>query len=264
MSPQAPLTPATTVGAPSQTGSCHGLAEHWHGALAQQLQPGEAALAAFSLDLDERLQFGDGVVVLTEHRWLAHLPQANSWQVWPLTPGLQLRHGDHAGVGMIELLSANARLLHCRFTLNQNLAALRLLSAFERQVERLQNDRPAADNNADEDDALCPICKAPLPADEDECPTCVRELHTPPSTWTLLRLWRFARPYKWPLLAGFLLTLASTGATLVPPYLTMPLMDKVLIPFQNGGPIDRHLVLLLLAGILGSALLAWVLGWART
>ena len=100
MSPQAPLTPATTVGAPSQTGSCHGLAEHWQGALAQQLQPGEAALAAFSLDLDDRLQFGDGVVVLTDHRLLAHLPQANSWQVWPLTPGLQLRHGDHAGVGL--------------------------------------------------------------------------------------------------------------------------------------------------------------------
>jgi ATP-binding cassette subfamily B protein len=56
----------------------------------------------------------------------------------------------------------------------------------------------------------------------------------PPSTWTLFRLWRFARPYRWQLLAGFLLTLASTGATLVPPYLTMPLMDNVLIPFQNG------------------------------
>jgi hypothetical protein len=50
----------------------------------------------------------------------------------------------------------------------------------------------------------------------------------------LLRLWRFARPYQGKLLAGFLLMLASTGATLVPPYLTIPLMDEVLIPFQNG------------------------------
>jgi ATP-binding cassette subfamily B protein len=30
--------------------------------------------------------------------------------------------------------------------------------------------------------------------------------------------------------------LGSTGATLVPPYLTMPLMDDILIPFQNGQP----------------------------
>ncbi len=77
-------------------------------------------------------------------------------------------------------------------------------------------------------------------------------------------LWRFARPYQWQLLAGFLLTLLSTAATLVPPYLTMPLMDKVLIPFQNGVPIDYGLVRLYLAGLLGAALVAWSLGWART
>jgi ATP-binding cassette subfamily B protein len=32
--------------------------------------------------------------------------------------------------------------------------------------------------------------------------------------------------------------LLSTGAHMVPPYLTIPLMDNVLIPFQNGKPID--------------------------
>jgi ATP-binding cassette subfamily B protein len=34
------------------------------------------------------------------------------------------------------------------------------------------------------------------------------------------------------LLAGFLLTVGSTAAALVPPYLTMPLMDNGL--YQNG------------------------------
>ena len=58
--------------------------------------------------------------------------------------------------------------------------------------------------------------------------------------------------------------LASTAATLVPPYLTMPLMDKVLIPYENGLPIDTGMVKLLLAGLFGSALLAWGLGWAKT
>ena len=80
----------------------------------------------------------------------------------------------------------------------------------------------------------------------------------------LLRLWRFARPYQGKLLAGFLLMLASTGATLVPPYLTIPLMDEVLIPFQNGQQIEPHYVMLLLSGLLGAALLAWGLGWAKT
>ena len=80
----------------------------------------------------------------------------------------------------------------------------------------------------------------------------------------LLRLWRFARPYRKQLAAGFALTLASTAATLVPPYLTIPLMDDILIPFQNGKQIDPLLVLMYLGGLLLSALLAWGLSWART
>ena len=47
-------------------------------------------------------------------------------------------------------------------------------------------------------------------------------------------------------------------------YLTMPLMDRVLIPYQNGAPLDTDLVTWLLAGLLASALVAWGLGWART
>jgi ATP-binding cassette subfamily B protein len=80
----------------------------------------------------------------------------------------------------------------------------------------------------------------------------------------LLRLWRFAKPYKGQLFAGFALTLASTAATLVPPYLTMPLMDDILLPYQNGQDIDVNLTLLYLGALLGAAILAWVLGWAKT
>ena len=111
---------------------------------------------------------------------------------------------------------------------------------------------------------VCPVCQASMSEDDDECPVCSREDLNPPSTWTLLKIWRFARPYKRSLLAGFLLTLASTAATLVPPYLTMPLMDEVLIPYQNGADIDPGLVSLYLLGLFASGLLAWGLGWAKT
>jgi ATP-binding cassette subfamily B protein len=80
----------------------------------------------------------------------------------------------------------------------------------------------------------------------------------------LFRLWRFAKPYTRQLIGGFILTLLATAATLVPPYLTMPLMDKVLIPFQNGKPINSQLVTWLLSGLVGAAFLAWLLDWART
>ena len=64
------------------------------------------------------------------------------------------------------------------------------------------------------------------------------------------------------ILLGFALTLAGTAAGLVPPYLTMPLIDKVLVPFQTGaGPF--RLVAWYLFGMAAASLLAWVLGWGR-
>ena len=214
--------------------------------LRAELAAGENVLAALSVDLDPQLRFGQGLLALTDRRLLARAPRATTWTSWLLAPGLQLRHADHAGVGSLELCDSRARLARWRFTLAANPQALKLLTAFDRQQARLAG-QAVGDDEAADDDGLG-----------------ARELQSSPSTWVLLRLGRFARPYRGQLLLGFGLTLASTAATLVPPYLTIPLMDKVLIPFQGGQSIDPQFVMLLLAGLLGSALLAWSLGWART
>jgi ATP-binding cassette, subfamily B, bacterial len=227
---------------------------------APPLEPGENVLATLPVDLDEHLHFCEARLLLTERRLLSWSPAHGHWHAVGLAAGQQLRHFDHAGVGTLELLDAQARLGRWRFTLNVNVQALRFAKRAEQVLATLSTGQPGELD----DSTLCPSCRAPLPEDSDECPICTRELNTPPSTWVLLRLWRFAKPYQGRLLSGFLLMLASTAATLVPPYLTIPLMDDVLIPFQNGQQIDQHLVLLLLLGLLGSALLAWSLGWART
>ncbi|MBP7914966.1 MAG: ABC transporter ATP-binding protein [Vitreoscilla sp.] len=227
---------------------------------AAPLDAGDNVLASLAVDLDESLSFGSGQLVLSEQALWSRPPGATDWQRLAIAPDLELRHHDHAGVGTLELSRPTERVARWRFTLAANVQALRFVKRFEQlQAARERGVAPEGD-----DPTRCPSCRAPLPPDSDECPLCTRELNTPPSTWVLLRLWRFARPYQGQLLIGFLLTLAATGATLVPPYLTIPLMDKVLIPFQNGHQIDPSYVLLLLSGLLGSALLAWGLGWART
>jgi len=178
----------------------------------------------------------------------------------PWAGGLALGQGDHAGAGKIELVHPQGRLAVWRYTLAQQMAATRLVNQFGLAQQALSEGRPPQLVMQ----ATCPLCKAPLDPDQEDCPSCAQENTVPPSTWMLLRLWRFAKPYQGQLLAGFLLMLASTAATLVPPYLTMPLIDEVLIPYQNGQAVEMSLVVTYLSGLLGAALLAWGLGWAKT
>ncbi|MBH1958033.1 MAG: ABC transporter, partial [Burkholderiales bacterium] len=237
--------------------------------LRSQLAAEENVLCTLLVDLDPQLRFAPGLLALTDRRLLARSADG-AWSGWLLGAAgqpagqLELRHFDHAGVGTLELHDApgesSRRLASWRFTLGSNVQALRLMRLFVQQ----QAQRQAGAQRAGDDAALCLECDMPLPPDSDECPACAPEVHTPPSTWVLLRLWRFARPYRWQLLSGFLLTLASTAATLVPPYLTIPLMDDILIPFQNGRQIEPGKVGLILGGLLGAALLGWALNWART
>jgi ATP-binding cassette subfamily B protein len=112
--------------------------------------------------------------------------------------------------------------------------------------------------------SLCPVCQNVVDASDEECSVCFEKDQAPTPTWTLFKLWRFARPYRGQLLLGFVLTLASTAATLVPPYLTMPLMDDVLIPYQNGKSIEPETVTWYLLALLASAIVAWGLGWVKT
>jgi ATP-binding cassette subfamily B protein len=232
----------------------------WQHDLQARLRQNETVIAGLELDLDANLCFAPGIVIVTNLRLLFKTSDLTEWKEWAYREGLTLAHHDHAGVGTLELHDEQSRLATWRYTLGHNPQALRLADHFEQQRAAAVSGHSAATP----DEAVCPSCKAPLQPDQEECAICNRDVPTPPSTWTLFRLWRFAKPYKGQLLAGFLLTLASTAATLVPPYLTMPLMDNVLIPYQNGAPIDVELVSLYLSGLLGSALVAWILGWART
>jgi len=226
------------------------------------LASGENVQAAFEVDLSAALHFAPGLLVLTERRlWTRDADGAP--RDWPLAPGLELRLIDHGGVGTLELHDGAARLALWRFTLGRHPQALALMQAFERQTERLANPALAL-APAPDDVPRCGACGTPLPPDSDECPACARQQAPQTSTWVLLRLWRFARPYKKQLAAGFALTLASTAASLVPPYMTIPLMDDILIPYQSGQQIDHWLVAAYLGGLLLAALLAWGLGWART
>jgi ATP-binding cassette subfamily B protein len=224
------------------------------------LVDGERLHARCATDLDENQRFTRRLLLLSDRRLLALDAAGRPLLDLPLHAGMRLQRQDHAGVGRLELFAGTERLACWRYTMGHDADAARFQRRFGQVLDDVLAARPVADGSPE----LCPQCLTPLPEGRTGCLFCDGEEETPPSTWVLLRLWRFARPYRWQLLAGFLLMLASTAATLVPPYLTMPLMDEVLIPYQNGAPIDTTLVGWLLGGLLGAALLAWLLGWAKT
>lgn len=255
------------LNSPANNLSGRSLPDIWKPIVESQLSNSEQIHAWLEINLDAQLHFTEHLLIITNHGLVYFHTQpvsagksGISVTEYPFTAGLQLRHHDHAGVYKLELFNHDVRIASWCYTLLNDVSSTRFIKQFEQLYAGFLTGEPAAGEATEP----CPKCRYPLTADQDECPQCSSELDTPPSTWTLFRLWRFAKPYQWQLLAGFLLMLASTAATLVPPYLTIPLMDKVLIPYQNGTPIDTELVALLLAGLFGSALLAWGLGWSKT
>ena len=179
------MTPDVPAAIP-QTGE---LPAPWRDALQSQLHPAENVLAVLEVDLDARLHFVASLVVVTNRRLLCRASGDSQWQEWTYRDGLELRHHDHAGVGHLNLVDRNGLLATWRFTLSQNLYAIRLVDQFQSHLQSHLSGKPLAQALVN----VCPSCKAPLAPDQDECPICTKVIHTPPSTWTLFRLWRFAR-----------------------------------------------------------------------
>jgi len=206
-------------------------------------------LGWLEVDLDARLYFAKSLLLVCEDSFFALEPaHETQWSLreWPMTPDLQMRLKDYAGVGTLELHTPTHSLGSWRFTLGRNDQAQAFIEIFTGLISNSHRPIEAAD------------AQSHIESPGDEHPTPLQ------GNWGLFRLWRFAKPYQGQLFLGFMLTLASTAATLVPPYLTMPLMDDVLIPFQNGQQIDIDLVIMYLTGLLGASLLAWGLGWYKT
>ena len=250
----------TSLSTLSMASPINNLPQVWAQELTLQLKQDEIVLSAVETDLDASLRFERGLIVVTNQRLLSKVPNEQNWLSWSYTQGIQMRHHDHAGVGHLELLDEARLLAHWRFTLGQNLLIIRLMDSFREQLEaHLTGKTPErVEQN------ICPSCKAVLEPEQEECPVCTKVIHTPPSTWTLFRLWRFARPYKVSLAIGFTLMLLGTAAHMIPRYLTKPLTDEVLIPYQNGQHVEPALVATYIGGLFGAAVLAWLLSWGKT
>ena len=240
--------------------------------LAAILEPGETPLTWFEPDLDSRLHYAPAVVALTDRRLLSYqwpkdtrqngrpAGEPESRLEWALAADLELVQKDHAGVGRLELVRDDSLIACWRYTAARAAGARRLsdrLAALRRgggAAKAPSAPRPAA--------IECATCGARFRAGESSCPECGTSIAKSPMT-SLLRLFSVARKYMWMGLLGFVLTLGSTASGLIPPYLTMHLLDDILVPVQSGTAVELGMVKWYLLGLAGAAALAWALTWHR-
>ncbi|HTU26278.1 MAG TPA: ABC transporter ATP-binding protein [Pirellulales bacterium] len=184
-----------------------------------ELESGETILSSFAPDLNDRFDYADGLIVLTDRRLLSVEPavgqQADSrTQAWPLADIVTLRARDRAGLGVLEADGTEGRLLA-----DWHYTAARTADA-HRLVERFAAFRRGEAAPADDDEAERPQhARAPRKAQA--------------SVRALLRLLPFARARLGLVLLGFVLTLATTAVALIPPYLTKPLVNNFLDPYDR-------------------------------
>ena len=117
----------------------------------------------------------------------------------------------------------------------------------------------------EEEDRRCPRCGLPLEVGTKVCPFCS------PKSRTVWRLIEYLKPYWKAAVALSVLSLLVAALGMVPPYLNVPLMDKVLVPKGVPAPLEVRLSLLgmLVLALLGvhvsgaaiSAAQNWLSAW---
>ncbi len=125
-----------------------------------------------------------------------------------------------------------------------------VLSGAERQLRALVEGKPVPELDAD--DRLCPKCGRPLPKNSDVCESCVDR------GATLKRLFGYTKPHKSRMVLGVVLSFAGSAIELVPPLITMKIVNDLVAVQRSGAPATAADVrgFLLLIGAFLAALVA--------
>lgn len=220
------------------------------------LAAGEAVQTTFTSNLDAQRRFALGLLVLTNQR-LLNLQKDAVAQSWDLDPEIELESSVQGGLGRLKLTHSGQLLAEWWFTAALSGAADRFIGVLHSTL------RSRGAVAADLQPHTCPSCGFVLSSDNPVCPSCT-PVAAPPATRSLRRLAPFAQRRAKTILWGLVLTVGATAAGLVPPGLTMPLLDRVLIPMEKGESVSPGIVAWYLSALAIAAIAAWLLGWAKT
>jgi ATP-binding cassette subfamily B protein len=210
-----------------------------------RLASGERIVAKLQTNLDWNLHFHAGLILLTNFR-LMHL-EVGVFHEWKLQDVENLVLEEMGATAALHLQTSASLAWHWRLTAG----LLKDLESFITRFRELKGSSGLQQESGEDD--------------EDD-PFASETISEPKlASKPLLRLLGFSHPWIGLMLCGLGLTVASTGAGLIGPWLTMALVDDVLIPLQSAThEINTERVYRFTVGLLGAAVLTWMLKWATT
>ncbi len=208
-------------------------------------------------DLDSALHFRHGLIVLTNARLLNFEDGGSGHpgvQTWKLADLQELKLEEVGATISLQLMGNDTLICQWRVTSGRLREAEAFLARFREQRRLLSG----VDDGTDVGDPE-------LEEDEEEIfGSEISEENIKPGK-PLLRILVFSRPWYRLLFLGLFLTMASTGAQMIAPWLTMSLVDDVLIPLQSQTEhVDVHRVYAFIGALALAALLTWALNWGKT
>lgn len=215
-------------------------------------------MARLMTDLDAGLHFRHGLIVLTNTR-LLHFEDSGGRQPrfvsWNLADLQEFKLEEMGATIALHLIGGGTLLGQWRVTSGCLRQAEAFMARFREQRRILSGEDTEGETGgteADEDE------EEVFDSEDSEGPPI-------PAAKPLLRLLSFCRPWYRLLLLGLTLTMASTGAQMIAPWLTMSLVDDVLIPLQSQTEhVHVHKVYMFISGLALAALLTWALNWGKT
>ncbi|MBB5032940.1 cyanophycin metabolism-associated ABC transporter [Prosthecobacter vanneervenii] len=224
-----------------------------------RLASGERTVARLMTDLDAGLHFRHGLIVLTNMR-LLHFEDSGSKQPrfvsWKLADLQEFKLEEMGATIALHLIGGGTLLGQWRVTSGCLRQAEAFVARFREQCRILSGEDAGAEAGSAE---------AAEEEEEELFDSEVSDSANIPAAKPLFRLLTFCRPWYRLLLLGLTLTMASTGAQMIAPWLTMSLVDDVLIPLQSQTEhVHVHKVYMFISALALAALLTWALNWGKT
>ncbi len=208
-------------------------------------------------DLDSALHFRHGLIVLTNTRLLSFEDRGSAHpavQTWKLSDLQEFKLEEVGATISLQLMGNGTVICQWRVTSGRLREAEAFLARYREQCRLLSG----VDDMGDVGDPE-------LEEDEEEIFSAENSEENIKPGKPLFRILVFSRPWYRLLLLGLGLTMASTGAQMIAPWLTMSLVDDVLIPLQSQTErVHVHKVYEFIGALALAALLTWALNWGKT